>query len=190
VFRDEHGRVIGRVLPGSKIAIDATAVFSDLVKEEDPRMCPAPVPDRPGSDRGKPYEEDRARQYEDFAKKFINPPPAGPTPSGYVYELPIPAENGEQVSYDDCQKATGILFEIKGETYAKLLTVPPAKTSIRDKFLEQSGRQVAASGGRPIVWVVAEQEAAVFAQKIFDEAKGGREYITVVYVPWIRTQPR
>jgi hypothetical protein len=92
VFRDEHGRVIGRVLPGNKVAIDAAAVSPDLLKKNEPRLCPAPAPDIPGSDRGKPYQEDRARQCEDFVKQFINPPPAGPTPSGFVYYLPNPKE--------------------------------------------------------------------------------------------------
>jgi hypothetical protein len=51
----------------------------------------------------------------------INPPPAGPTPSGFAYYLPNPpAENGEPVTYDDCKWTNGILFEIKGEGLAKL----------------------------------------------------------------------
>jgi hypothetical protein len=73
VFRDEHGRVIGRVLAGSNIAIDVAAVSPDLAKTDEAKLCPAPVPDRPGSDRGKPYDDDRARQYENYVKQFINP---------------------------------------------------------------------------------------------------------------------
>ena len=68
-------------------------------------------------------EENRARQYEDFLKKFINPPPDAPTPSGFVYYLPNPdpKASSKPVSYDDCQHATVVLFEFKGESYAKLL---------------------------------------------------------------------
>lgn len=189
VFRDEQGRVIGRVIAGSRIAIDAAAVSNDLIKEGAPSLCPAPAPDVPGSDRGKPYEEDRAKQYEDFVKLLINPPPDGPAPSGFVYYLPNPAANGEPVSFDDCKKANGVLFEIKAEQYAKLLEVPQIEESIADDFLEQSGRQIAASGGRPIVWIFAEEEAALFVRRLFDRTDAGREYITVGYVPWTRRSP-
>ncbi len=189
VFRDQHGRVIGRVLPGNKVAIDAVAVFPDVLKKEEPRLCPAPLPDRPGSDRGKPYDDDRARQYEDFVKQFINPPPNGPTPSGFVYELPNPKENGKPVTYDDCQKTTSILFELKGEGYAAILMFPQGIKSIENRFLEQSGRQIAASGGRPLVWIFAEWEAALFARKLFDTAKEGRESIHVVHMPWTTRKP-
>jgi NADPH-dependent ferric siderophore reductase len=123
---------------------------------------------------------------------LINPPPEGPTPSGYVYYLPNPKQNGEPVSYDDCEWKTGrIMFEIKGETNAKLLTsrYDALKTSTADKILEQSARQIAASGGRPIVWVFAEKEAAQFVRVLFDKVGRGRQFITVVYIPWTRTNP-
>lgn len=90
------------------------------------------------------------------------------------------------MSYDDCQKATGFLFEFKGEQYAWLLMIPSIKTSIAAQFLAQSESQLAASGGRAVVWVFAEEEAALFARELFDEAGQGRESITVGYVPWTR----
>ena len=182
VFRDEKGNVIGRVIGGNRVAIDAVAALPDLVQQDEPRLCPAPAPDRPGSNRGKTYEEDFARQYEDFLKKLVNPD--APTPSGYVYYLPNPAQNGAPVTYDDCQRATGFLFEFKAEQYAWLLTVAQARENITDQFLTQSAKQIAASGGRPVVWIFAEEEAARFARKLFDDADEGREYITVGYVPW------
>ena len=59
VFRDEDGRVIGRVIGDNNVAVDLFAVLPDLVKKKDePRMCPAPEPDVPGSDRGLQYGED------------------------------------------------------------------------------------------------------------------------------------
>jgi hypothetical protein len=97
-----------------------------------------------------------------------------------------PAKNGEPVSYDDCQKATGILFEFKGEQYAWLLTVESIRGSIGERFLAQSADQLAASGGRPVVWIFAEEEAALFARKLFNDTNRGRERITVGYVPWTR----
>jgi hypothetical protein len=65
VFRDEKGNVVGRVIGGNIIAIDAAAVSSDLVSQEEPKLCPAYAPDVAGSDQGKAYDENRARQYED-----------------------------------------------------------------------------------------------------------------------------
>jgi hypothetical protein len=176
-FRDEDGRVIGHVIGGNKVAIDLFAVLPDLVKSDEPRLCPAYAPDVPGSDRGLQYEEDRARQYEDFLKKLINPD--APTPSGYVYYLPNP-KNGEPVSYDDCQKKITILFEYKSD-YGNLLMFP--SYAVED-FLDQSARQIAASGGRPVVWIFADKEDALRTQKLFEETKEGRQYITIVHVPW------
>lgn len=131
--------------------------------------------DRPDSDRGKPYKDDWAKQYEDFLKQLINPPPNGPTPSGFVYYLPNPAQNGKPVSYDDCEKVSATLFEFKAEQYARLLTFLQSRELIEEEFLDQSGRQIAASGGRPLVWIFAELEAALFTRKLFDAAKEGRE---------------
>ena len=186
VFRDQQGNVIGRVIDGNKVAIDAIAALPDLLNQDEPKLCPAPAPDKPGSDQGKPYEENLARQYEDFLKLFINPPPDGPTPSGFAYYLPNPEQTGKLVGYDDCQKATSLLFELKGEQYAWLLTIEQSRENIAGDFLEQSDRQLKASGGRPLVWIFAEWEAAVFARDLFKEARQGRESIIVGYVPWTR----
>ncbi len=183
LIRDDDGKVVGQVIGGNRIAIDTIAVLPDVVKQDQPRLCPAPAPDRPGSDRGKLYEEDRARQYEDFVKLLINPPPNGPTPSGFVYYLLNP-KSGKSVSYDDCEKKSSILFEIKGEVYAKLTKGLP--NVMLDDFKDQATRRVAASGGRPVVWIFAEKEAALIARKLFDETKG-LEGITVGYIPWIRS---
>jgi hypothetical protein len=185
VFRDQKGNIIGRVIDGNRIAIDTIAVIPDLVNQDEPRLCPAPAPDVAGSNQGKPYEDNLARQYEDFLKQFVNPPPNGPTPSGFAYYLLNPS-NGEPISYDDCQKATGILFEFKGEQYAWLLTIPAIEKSIAERFLDQSADQLAGSGGRPIVWIFAEEEAALFARSLFNRTDQGRERITVGYIPWTR----
>lgn len=184
-IRDEDGRVVGRVIGGNRIAIDTVAVLPDLVKEDEPRLCPAPAPDVPGSDQGKPYEENRSRQYEDFVKLLINPPPNGPTPSGFVYYLPNPTENSKPVSFDDCEQPNGtMLFEIKGEGIAKLTN--DLSNIMADKFVGQATKQLAASGGRPVVWIFAEEEAALFARELFDDTPGLKG-ITVAYVPWIRS---
>ena len=171
-----------RSLVGSSVAIDTVAVLPDLVKQDQPRLCPAPALDVAGSDQGKQYEENRS-QYEDFVKLLINPPPEGPTPSGFVYYLPLP-KGGEQ-SYDDCKKLNGFLFEIKGEGLAKLTNDLPDVMAVR--FKSQATRQMAASGGRPVIWIFAESDAALFARTLFNSTPG-LERITVGYVPWTRSK--
>jgi NADPH-dependent ferric siderophore reductase len=109
-------------------------------------------------------------------KAFINPPPDGPTPSGYVYYLPNPAQNDKPVSFDDCEKPTSISFEIKGEGLAKLTNDLAGMMAYN--FIEQATRQVAASAGRPVVWIFAEEQAALFARELFDDTLG-LERITV-----------
>ncbi len=142
-----------------------------------------------GSDQGKEYEDNPARQYEDFVKRIINSPPEGPTPSGYAYYLPRP--QGKPVSFDDCQWKTGFLFEIKGEMYTRLMTLPYPiiGKNTADGILEQSADQIEASGGRAMVWVFAEEEAARKAAKLFDDTDHGRENIVVVHIPWVRSNP-
>lgn len=161
--RDVTGKVIGRVLPGDTLAFDLAAIAPDLVKQDEPKLCPEPpVSDRAGSDQGKRYEENRSRQYEDYIKKFINYPP---TPSGLVYALR--KKDGDPVTYDDCQRSSGILIEIKGPRYAYLLRYSKPNESITREFLDKAENQVEASGGRPIVWIFAEPEAAEYARRLF-----------------------
>jgi hypothetical protein len=182
VIRDDDGQIVGRVIGGNRIAIDTIAVLPALVKQDQQRLCQGPALDVAGSDQGKQYEENRSRQYEDFVKLLINPPPEGPTPSGFVYYLPLP-EGGEQ-SYDDCKKLNGFLFEIKGEGLAKLTNDLPG--AIGNKFVDQASRQLAASGGRPVIWIFAERDVALFTRTLFDLTPG-LERITVGYVPWTRS---
>ena len=136
-----------------------------------------------GDDQGKAYDENRARQYEDYIKAMINPPPEGPTPSGYVYYLPNATQGGKPVSFDDWQQATGILFEIKGEGITNLIVDLPNVMEAR--FIRQATQQIAASGGRSVVWIFAEEQAALFARKLFDDTPG-LSGITVGYVPWAK----
>lgn len=185
VIRDEQGRVIGRVISDKAVAIDFAAALPDLVKAGEPRLCPAPVPDVAGSDQGKPYEENRPRQYEDYVKAFINPPPEGPTPSGYVYAFPSPEQGRRPVTFDDCQQKTGIMIEIKGQRFTALLRNPITGDSAREGILDQAERQVDASGGRPIIWVFAEPEAAKYAAQLF-KGDDKLKRILVVWVPWVK----
>jgi len=117
------------------------------------------------------------------------PPAAVESLGGFVYALPNPEQNGAVVTYDDCQKTSGILFEIKGEEYAALLQIPQAEDSIRKQFSDQALRQVQASSGRPLVWIFAEPEAADFARELFNSNKD-LERIFVVPMPWLKRKSR
>jgi len=184
VVRNINERIIGRVLPADTIAFDLATIAPDLVKQNEPKLCPEPpVPDKEGSDQGKPYEENRARQYEDYIKKFINDPP---TPSGLVYALR--KRDGVPVTYDDCQRNSGILIEIKGLGYAKLLQNPICRASIKEQFLKKAEGQIEASGGRPIIWIFAEPEGAQFARELFAD-HSGLNRIVIIEKRWERERP-
>jgi hypothetical protein len=71
------------------------------------------------------------------------------------------------------------MFDFKGLGYAKLTSDLPAVMA--DKFIDQATRQLAASGGRPVVWIFAEEEAALFVRNLFN-LKAGFDRITIGYV--------
>jgi NADPH-dependent ferric siderophore reductase len=75
------------------------------------------------------------------------------------------------------------LFEIKGERIAKLTDDLPRV--MEERFVKQATAQMAASGGRPVVWIFAEEKAALFAREVFDRTDGLKG-ITIAYVPWTR----
>jgi NADPH-dependent ferric siderophore reductase len=83
------------------------------------------------------------------------------------------------------------MAEIKGFTFAERLTSPYYKIreNAVDQIMDQAVRQVQASGGRPIIWIFAEKEAAQIVRALFDGTKDGRRDITVAYVPWTRDKP-
>ncbi len=179
VFRDARGQIIGRVLPDGTIAIDTAAVSTDLAQDDQPKLCPAPGPDRPGG-------SERGRDYEDYVKSVVNPD--NPTPRGWGYQLPNPEQNGAPVFYDDCQQSTGMMVEAKGE-YAGVLAFQPGNDSIAADWLDQSAAQIAAAGGRAIRWYFAEPDTEAFAKKLFESAGGGRDRIETKVLVWPRNGP-
>jgi hypothetical protein len=70
-------------------------------------------------------------------------------------------------------KSGRIVFEIKGENNAKMLSSshPVIKANAEAKILNQSANQMEARGGRAMVWVFAEKEAA---EKAWNVWYGGR----------------
>jgi hypothetical protein len=179
VFRDERGRIVGRILPDGSIAIDTATVSADLVQDDEPKLCPAPGPDHPGG-------SEIGRDYEDYVKSIVNPD--NPTPRGWGYELPNPEKNGNPVYFDDCQQSTGMMVEAKGN-YAGVLSFEPSRSKNSAEWLEQSAAQLAAAGGRPIRWYFAEPETKTFAEKLFRSAGGGRHRIETQILPWPGSRP-
>jgi hypothetical protein len=182
MFRDDRQRVVGRALH-DQVILDASAVRAELPKDEeqdeDPKLCPAPGPDKAGRPEAIGAKD---KDYEDYVKRMVNP--LNPTPRGFGVQLPNPANDNKPVFYDDCQRQAGILIEAKGTGYAE----PLARKNgfMRNIFLagwvKQARRQVAASGGRPIQWHFAERGAADAARELFRERGLGN--IQVIYTPW------
>jgi len=182
LFRDEHGRVIGRVLPDGGVLIQSAVVSPDLVKDDEPRICPAPGPDK---------KNELGREYESYVKGIVNPPP-NTTPTGIGFQLPNWKESGALVYYDDCRRTTGMMADAKGPRYDVLLTYDQPMQSIVMEWWAEAGRQIAASDGRPVRWYFADLDAALFARKLFDydDEDGGRARIQVVFLPWSRRDRR
>jgi hypothetical protein len=129
----------------------------------------------------RPGGSERGRDYEDYVKSVVNP--ENPTPRGFGYQLPNPDQDGTLVYYDDCEHTTGTMVEAKGE-YEGVLAFPQGSDSVADDWIDQSGDQIAASGGRPVRWYFAEPASADFARKLFESSRGGRERIEIVVLPW------
>ena len=182
LFRDEHGRVIGRVLPDGGVLIQSAVVSPDLTKDDEPRLCPLP-----GADK----KNELGREYENYVKSFVNPPP-NTTPTGIGFQLPNPQDAGALVYYDDCRHTTGMMADAKGPRYAVLSTYDQPMQSIVMEWWAEAGRQIAASDGRPVRWYFAELDAALFARELFDgdDEDGGRARIQVVFLPWSRRDRR
>lgn len=167
VFRDAQGRVIGRVLSGSTVAIDAAAVSSDLVDDDEPRLCPDPVKDKRTNDLG--------LDYENYIKSIVNPENPTPTYMGYV----LPKVAGS-VAFDDCEHSTGTMVEIK-DGYADFLDSDWGKAFVARIFLKQATDQVQAAGGRSLRWYFSQKTVAEYAEKIFGDAGLN---IEVIFEPW------
>jgi hypothetical protein len=174
-FLDSRGQVVGSVLLGDTVAIDADALPGRPANNNEPKLCPAPGSDKESGKKG--------RDYEDFVKASVNPPPFT-TPRGIGFQLANPQTGGKLVYYDDCQHSTGMMIEAKGPVYAKLLTYEWGKKSLTEQWLDQSGRQLAALGSRQLRWYFAEPEAAEFARELFERANQGRERIEIVVLPY------
>ena len=167
VFRDAQGRVIGRVLSDSNVAIDAAAVSPDLVDDDEPRLCPAPVKDKRTNDLG--------LEYENYIKSILNP--ENPTPPFMGYKLPKVVG---AVTFDDCEHSTGTMVEIK-DGYEEFLESDWGRDFLANYFVDQVTDQVQAAGMRPIRWYFSQKPVADYAKQIFKDA--GLQGIAIVFEP-------
>lgn len=169
VFLDAQDRVVGRVLSDSTVAIDAAAISSDLVDEDEPRLCPDVTKDRRTNDLG--------LDYENYIKAIVNP--ENPTPPYMGYKLP---NGGKWVSFDDCEHSTGTMVEIK-DGYAGFLNSDWGKTFLEALFLKQATDQIQAAGTRPVRWYFSQEQVADFAEEIFDDDPD-LQNIEIIDKPW------
>lgn len=173
VFRDPAGQAVARVLKGGVLAIDTTVVaeeFSDQTKDEGPKLCPAPMPDRPGNNNPKD------RIYEDFVKRYVNGLEAAPTGWGVALpNLRIRPRADPLVIYDDCEHDDGAMIEAKGR-YGWMRKIESARKKISDDWLDQAERQIIAAEAqhRPVVWYFRDLAGEEFAHNLFYAAKDER----------------
>jgi hypothetical protein len=178
VFRDAKGRAVARVLPNDSLAVDPAAISPDLVSDDEPKLCPIPVKDKPGRGEEKGKTD---KDYEDQVKRLVNPD--NPTPRGFGVVLLNPV-TGNAVTYDDCERSTGTMIEAKGPGYAGLFRSGIKDLKAKREWLDQSEREVQASGGRDLRWYIAEPAAADFARQLFGTMGGGRERINIEVLPF------
>lgn len=149
------------VVQSGNVVIDPGAVSDSLKQDDEPKLCPAPVKDRRTNEKGKDFEI--------YVKSIFNP--GNPTPPDMAYELPNPYDGGKPVSFDDCQRMTGMLGEIKDDYEWALVQgkeYPQLLDSIKKKFMAQSGRDIDASGGRQVAWFFSQKTMALIARELFD----------------------
>lgn len=149
-------------------------------RDKEPRICPrGPTPDAPQGSA-------RSWAYSDYAKMFINQPP---TPPKFGYQLPNPFDGGKVVLYDDCQRNIGMMIEIKGYGYARLLQNATMQERIKYAWLSQATRQIEASGTRPVCWIFAEKSALAFARQLFSDPHYKiLNRIKLVYLPMLENE--
>ncbi len=151
---------------------DADALPRDAPGDDEPKLCPEPGPDQPGSGSASP----RAKAYQEQISAMVNP--QRPLEYGLAMALVNP-RTGKLVHYDECDEETGTMIDAKGPGYAGLLSFDPARGNVTDKWLDQSLNQVQASGQRDVVWYFAEQGAADYALNLFKEYGKGRERVII-----------
>jgi hypothetical protein len=191
LYRDETGAPIARAA-GGRVVIDPDAVRAAAKAKdnaagvktgveaqtgtwrEEPKLCPDPEPDKAGGRKAFDI------QYEQFVRSIVNPQRQPPLPAGLAFSLTNPS-TGEAVVFDDCRESDGAMIEAKGH-YEDLMRKEFGLRILKDDWIDQAMRQVAASGGRQIEWYFHERAAADLARELFSDVADLRR-IKVEYLP-------
>ena len=184
LIRDESGHAVGRKLADGSVIIDPDAVPDTIGSrsatddDNDPKLCPDPVKDRPG------HKTERAIDYQAFISGLVNP--HDPLPPGMAIKLLNP-KTGNDVFFDDCRQSDGTMIEVKGPGYLDMMqqkTLMPWAGVVWE-WLDQAKRQVQAAGPRKIEWYFAEKEVADYARKLFKLAGEGEAGYQKIEVHWV-----
>lgn len=194
IFRDNNGNAFGRVVDGA-VVLDpdslpgyassnrpaqsrAGAQAQTDTDRDEPKLCPDPGLDRPGSDRGIAYQS--------YIAGLINP--ELPTPPGMAVKLFNPVAN-KDVYFDDCRRTDGVMIEAKGPGYEDLIESgresAKFKKLIEKKFFKQANDQLDAAQDRPIEWYFAEKSAADYFRELF-HGDTRLHTIAIIYAPMPR----
>jgi hypothetical protein len=190
VFRDSTGSAIGRVVDGAVVldphALPGYATINPGSSSEtrdgaraqatsadraEPRLCPDPSFDRPGSNWSP-----RALAYQYYVTGL---------PPGFAIRLIDPA-TGRPVYLDGCRELDGVLLEAKGLGYKRFLDKDgnwkPWFKGLKS-IINQAQRQsrAAAAIGRTVEWHVAEPEVAKAFAHTFESV--GIHNVVVIYDP-------
>ena len=179
VLTNEHGDIVGKILPSGRALLDLGQIFN---LRDQPGLCPKPEPDKYGQGPGS-----ASRLYEDFLKPLINP--QAPTPPGLAYWLASPTATKGVVTFDDCQKGSGILFEFKSEGYGKMWANAEKSTflpNVEADLLTQSENQLSAAGDRPVIYICGDENTATRIRDLFVRKDQGRERINFLVVPFVK----
>ncbi|HEV2263314.1 MAG TPA: Tox-REase-5 domain-containing protein, partial [Stellaceae bacterium] len=148
---------------------------------DEPKLCPDPGPDRPGSGRSAD-----AVAYQAYVSTLVNPDL--PTPPGMAVAL-YSSSRGNDVYFDDCRHTDGVMIEAKGPGYEDLIESgrknEKFKKLIDKKLVGQANDQLDAAQGRPIEWYFGEKGAADYVRELF---RGDTRLckIKIIYMPMPR----
>lgn len=173
-FLGPREQVVGVVLPDDNVTIDADALPERPANDNEPKLCPRPVPDNRTNNKG--------IDYEIFMRSIVNP--FMPTPLGWGYKL-FDLRSGKAVEFDDCEQKTGTMIDYKDQ-YWEILTKPGISNYVIAELMNQALRQINAAGPRRIRWYFAEEQAANYVRLLLIRYDEGRDAIDVQYRPPLR----
>ncbi|MEJ0093589.1 MAG: hypothetical protein WDN46_09155 [Methylocella sp.] len=185
-----HGKILARIpqtpnsSPRPSAAVDralhlsqaafANCSIHNAKKREEPKLCPAPEPHKPG--RRKLFDV----QYEQFVRSIADPQRQPPLPAALAFSLMDPS-TGKPVFFDDCRESDGAMIEAKGH-YAEMMRSEWGQDILADRWAKQAEDQIVASGRRRIEWYFHEQAAADLARRVF-QREANLKRIKVRYRP-------